>query len=233
MKSKRFIVILLILLVVVALEVLLLTRCGSEEKLPEPPVMTPSPTTVISTPAPAATIAPTPIILMTPPPTLPPVTQAPVTAPDPTPDPTPEPTPKPTATPAPTALPSYGTYLNSGSFSSDTGTKLNMHIDWTAYDDGNGNAVIAVTGSISSYSLYLASIYDGATITLDGHSTTSTTRAINQDDSAGLSTNPIFLTTLTVPLGTSGDMTVSWRYGGTYSGVSLPTIEATGFVSVN
>lgn len=232
MKFKRFFVILLVLLVVIILEVLLLTRCGSGSKAPEPPVMTPSPTADLSTPEPAETSLPTPEILMTPPPTLPPVTQAPA-APPPTPDPTPEPTPEPTATPAPTALPTYGTYLNSGSFSSDTGTKLNMHIDWTAYDDGNGNAVIAVTGSVSSYSLYLASIYDGATISLGSYSTTSTTRAINQDDSAGLSTNPIFLTTLTVPLGTSGDMTVSWRYGGSYSGVDLPFIEATGFVSAN
>ncbi len=231
MKFKRFSVILLVLLVVIILEVLLLTRCGSEDKKPEPPVMTPSPTADLSTPEPVVTVPPTPEIIMTPPPTLPPVTQAP-TAP-PTPEPTPEPTPKPTATPAPTALPSYGTYLNSGSFSSDTGTKLNMHIDWTAYDDGSGNAVIAVTGSVSSYSLYLASIYDGATITLGDYSTTCTTREINQDDSAGLSTNPIFLSTLKVPLGTAGDMTVSWRYGGTYSGVSLPTIDATGYVSAN
>ena len=232
MKFKRFTVILLVLLVVIILEVLLLTRCGSDDKKPEAPVMTPSPTAVLSAPEPVVTVPPTPEIIMTPPPTLPPVTQAPST-PAPTPAPTPDPTPKPTATPAPTALPSYGTYLNSGSFSSDTGTKLNMHIEWTAYDDGNGNAVIAVTGSVSSYSLYLASIYDGATITLGDYSTTSTTRAINQDDSAGLSTNPIFLTTLKVPLGTSGDMTVSWRYGGTYSGISLPTIDASGYVSAN
>ena len=228
MKSKRFILILLVLLAVVFLEVLLLTRCGSKDTTPEAVQMTPSPTADLSTPQPTETPAPTPEITMTPAPTTPPATQAPATA---TPQPTPEPTPEPTATPAPTALPSYGTYLNSGSFSSDTGTKLNMQIEWTAYDDGSGNAVIAITGSVSSYSLYLASIYDGATISLNGYSTTSTTRAINQDDSAGLSTNPIFLTTLTVPLGTAGDMTVSWRYGGSYSGVALDVITASGYVS--
>lgn len=230
MKSKRFITILLVLLVVIVLEVVLLTRCGSEDTATELPRMTPSPTADLSTPAPTETPAPTPeaVIITTPAPTTPPATQAPAT-----PEPTAEPTPEPTATPAPTALPSYGTYLSSGSFSSDTGTILNMQIEWTAYDDGSGNAVIAVTGTVSSYSLYLASIYDGATISLGGYSTTSTTRAINQDDSAGLSSNPIFLTTLTVPKGTSGDMTVVWRYGGSYSGVSLPTIEASGYVSTN
>lgn len=228
MKTKRFITILLVLLAVVVLELLLLTRCGSEEKKPEAPLMTPSPTADLSTPAPTETPAPTPEITMTPTPTTPPATQAPATA---TPKPTPSPTPDPTATPAPTALPSYGTYLNSGSFSSDTGTKLNMQIEWIAYDNGNGNTVLAVTGSVSSYSLYLASIYDGATIRLGDYSTTITTRAINQDDNSGPSTNPIFLTTLTVPKGTEGDMTVVWRYGGTYSGVSLPTIEASGYVS--
>lgn len=48
MKTKRFIAILLVLLAVVVLELLLLTRCGSEEKKPEAPLMTPSPTADLS-----------------------------------------------------------------------------------------------------------------------------------------------------------------------------------------
>lgn len=222
MKQRRLLIVFVVLILIIVLELVLLSQCSRQ---PETdilqPQMTPSPTADLSTPAPTETPAPTP----TPTPTTPPATDPPAT-----PQPTPTPTPEPTDTPAPTATPSYGAEISRGSFSSDTGTSMNMNVEWVAYDNGSGNAVIAVTGTVSSYSLQLMGLYDAATIEMAGYSTTCDTRSIYINEDTARVTSPLFHTTLTVPLGTCDDLTVSWRYGGTYSGVSLPTVDASGYV---
>ena len=201
----------------------MLARCtGAPSDADVEPQMTPSPTTAVITPAPTATSAPTE------PPAA--ATAAPATEIPITPAPTPEPTPDPTDTPAPTATPSYGTVIAEGRFSSDTGTSMNMNVNWVAYDDGSGSAVIALTGTVTSYSLQLASLYDAVTLEMAGYSVTCNTRSIYLEDGVGQTTSPLFYTTLTVPIGTSADMTAVWRYGGSYSGVSLETVTATGYI---
>lgn len=227
MKNRRLLIVFIVLILIIVLELVMLSRCGrpSEPDAPEP-LLTPTPTMDTSTPVPTPTLTPAP--------TIPPATDAPpVITPAPTQEPTPTPSPTPTATPAPTPTPSYGTVIGQGSFSSDTGTSLNMNVEWVAYDDGSGNAVIAVTGTLSSYSLQLATLYDAATIQLGDYSSVCNTRSANIGDDSARVTSPLFYTKLTVPMGTSGDMSVSFRYGGTYSGTALPTIDASGYVYTN
>lgn len=223
MQKRRLIAIFVLLILIIAVELLLLRSCNSRIDTADlKPQMTPSPTTVPATPVPTETPAPTQPPA-TPLPTQPPVvyepTQAPATA-----------TPKPTDTPAPTATPSYGMEISRGSFSSSTGTSMNMNVNWVAYDDGSGNAVISLTGTVTSYSLQLASLYDAVTLEMDGYSTTCNTQSIYLEDGVGQTTSPLFYTKLTVPLGTCADMTATWKYGGSYSGVDLPTVTATGYV---
>lgn len=224
MQKRRLIAIFVILILIIAVEVLMLRSCSFDPDFAaSAPQMTPSPTTIPATPVPTETPAPTQLPA-TSAPTAPPVyepTQAPAT---------PQPTPEPTDTPAPTPTPSYGMEISRGSFSSSTGTSMNMNVNWVAYDDGSGNAVIALTGTVTSYSLQLTSLYDAVTIELDGYSTTCNTQSIYLEDGVGQTTSPLFYTKITVPLGTCADMTATWKYGGSYSGVDLPTIAATGYV---
>lgn len=222
MQKHRLLAIFVILILIILVEVLMLRSCNTDSDLSTgTPQMTSSPTTVPATSVPTESPAPTQL----------PATSAPTLTPVPTEAPaTPQPTPDPTATPAPTPTPSYGMEISRGSFSSSTGTAMNMSVNWVAYDDGSGNAVIALTGTVTSYSLQLTSLYDAVTLELAGYSATCNTQSIYLEDSVGQTTSPLFYTKLTVPLGTCADMTVTWKYGGSYSGVDLPTITATGYV---
>jgi hypothetical protein len=225
MKKGRLVLIFAILIAIIGLEVSLLARCSrsSSEETASQGLMTPSPTHVIVTPAPTATPAPSP--------TAGPATTAPAPTASPAPTATPEPTPSPTPTDTalPTATPSYGTIVAQGSFASDTGTAMNMNVSWVAYDAGDGNAVVAVTGTISSYSLQVTTIYNGATVDFAGYSAVSNTSPIQIQEN-NYTVSPLFYTTVTVPLGTAGDMSVSWRFGGSYGGTALDSVTASGYV---
>lgn len=225
MPKRRLIILFIILILIILVEVLMLRRCTFEPEIVDTqPQATISPTTVPATPDPSATPVPTQIPA-TPAPTAPPVVYEPTQAPA-----TPTPSPNPTDTPAPTTTPSYGMEISRGSFSSSTGTAMNMNVSWVAYDDGNGNAVISLTGTVTSYSLRLTGLYDAVTLELDGYSTTCNTQSIHLEDGVGQTTSPLFYTKLTVPLGTCADMTATWNYGGSYGGVDLPTVTASGYV---
>ncbi len=222
-RTISLVSIFVILILIITVEVLMLRRCSFDPDIGTgEPQMTASPTTAPATPEPSATPEPTQAPT-TPRPTDPPAeyvpTQAPATA-----------TPQPTDAPAPTATPSYGMEISRGSFSSSTGTSMNMNVNWVAYDDGSGNAVIAVIGTVTSYSLQLTNLYDSVSIELNGYSTTCNSQSIYLESGSGQTTSPLFYTKLTVPLGTCADMNVSWRFGGSYSGVDLPTVTASGYV---
>lgn len=224
--KPRIIVIFVFLIVLIALEIFLLTRCVRRDRAAEPAMAQATPQ-ISETLAPAST--PEPTAEPTPAPT-----DTPAPTPEPTAEPTPSPTPEPTATPSPTPeptpTPSYGTVVAQGSFSSDTGTAMNMNIEWVAYDDGAGSAVVAVTGTVTSYSLQLATLYNAATVEFAGVTAVSNTRPVNIEEN-NYTVSPLFYTTVTVPLGTTGDMNVSWRYGGSYGGTAIDIVTATGTVT--
>jgi hypothetical protein len=224
-KKGRLVLIFAILIAIVVLEISLLSRCSrAASGETAQGLMTPSPTQVIITPAP--TPEPTAEPTDSPAPT---GTPAPTVSPAPTETPEPSPTPTPEPTAAPTATPSYGTVVAQGSFSSETGTAMNMNVSWVAYDTGDGNAVVAVTGTVTSYSMQLTTIYNGVTVDLAGYSATCNTSPIYIEEN-NYTVSPLFYTTVTVPLGTAGDMSVSWRYGGSYGGTALDTVTASGYV---
>lgn len=163
---------------------------------------------------------PPPVVIMTdaPAPTAVPVTATPMPTPVPVTD-----TPIPTAEPTPTAVPA-----STGSFSSNTGTALNMNVDWRTEDLGNGTVRVYVTGKIVSYSLDVGGT--SVTVTLNGQSTVCSVGSLLVGDGT-LTTTDLFSTSLDVPAGTSGTMTVDWFFNGSYSGVSMPHITASGTVS--
>ena len=140
----------------------------------------------------------------------------------PTPTPTPPPTPTPTPTPAVSA--------SSGSFRSDTGTGLNIVVDWTLTPGASG-ATLAFTVSTESYSLYNNGAWHALSVQVGGSTYEFDTEAISCDG-PGLETNE--LSTGTIQLSSSdipAAVTVNWHFQGSYGGTELETISASGTVS--
>ncbi len=178
-------------------------RTESPAMTPTPePTATPVPPTPTPEPPPTeAPPPPTPVPTIGPPPTMVPVT----------------PTPEPTLVPAKT-----------GSISSDTGTELDMQVDWQTEDLGGGTTRVTITGKAVSYSLDIGGT--SATVTLGDQSATCRVEQIRIAENKQTVTE-LFTTTLDMPTGSAQTLTVDWRYNGSYGGVSLPHITAEGTVS--
>ncbi len=247
MRRGKIIALVIALVLILVGELYLFARC-SREDMPVPAPLssalaqvqtTSPPVSETMPPAPAYT-APagftSPPVYTAPPATQPPLETAPPTQPPATatPAPTPTPTPEPTATPQPTAPPTDppvtaapGTVVSSGSAVSSTGTNLNLAISWQGVDMGGGTTRYTVSGSIQSYSLQVIS--EPVTVSLGGYSTTVSGNAINVSDDSYAVTS-LFTASLDVPTGTTGNLSATWNFQGSYSGVSLPTVTATGYV---
>jgi len=221
MKTRRVILLFTVLVLIIVAEALLLARCNKDNSIE--PTSAPVLENYTVAPAPTAEPTPMPTPLPTPQPT-------PVPTSIPTAAPTPVPTKKPTPTAAPTPTPQLGTYIASGSFGSNTGTAVNLQVDWSSYDDGSGHTIISLTGSLASYSLNVSSRYSGITVTFNGETSNFTTSAISVSESAH-TVSRLFSGTITVPQGTSGAMQVSYAFKGSYGGVDLPTIDCSGEVT--
>lgn len=136
---------------------------------------------------------------------------------------TPEETPAPeeTVPPAPEDL--------SGSFNSDTGTGLNLTVDWRTFADGDGSRRLRVEVSAVSYSFYTSSLYQSIVLTVDGVSYTADSPELSYDGSE-LAISPMAVFTVDAPdAGTA--VTVVWHYRGSYSGVALEEITASGLIA--
>lgn len=227
MKNGLLIALLVLLVVIIGVELVFLVTQQPQtlEQPAQVPVMTQSPQ-ITMPPVPTQAPVTAPPVPTQAPVTAPPMqTQAPAAAP-PTQAlaPTAAPTAPPTATAAPTAVPA-----SDGSFSSNTGTNLNMTVSWRTEDLGNGNTRVYVMGTVSSYSIDVMNTR--VSISFGSYSATATGSAIQVEDDSARRESPLFSTSLDVPAGTSGTMTVEWAFNGSYSGVSLPTVQASGQVT--
>ena len=211
-KSALSVVLLLVLLAVTA--VLSISRLreedafrGSEDAAvsatPEP---TPSPT---PTPTPTPTATPTP-------------------EPTPTPAPTPTPTPTPEPTPTPPPVP---VNLGSGSFRSDTGTALNLLVNWSAESIDADSAQLTVNIELESYSLFTSALPGSITLTVGGTAYSLGSPAVNYDGTAMIHT-VLASQNLTVARGSSVDIAVDWYYRGSYGGTPLDVISAAGSAAI-
>lgn len=209
-STAGLLVALLLLLLLIIAAFVILRSCAASE-----PVATP-------TPIPTESAEPAPTETETPEPTL-----------TPTPEPTPTPTEEPSPTPEPTEEPVVD---ESGSFRSDTGTGLNLVVDWSATSSGN-DVILTVTLWAESYSLQCSPIYDGATIVIDGEQYAFSTQAVNYDGEDGLASSNLGSVTATLPQGDNGSLSVpitaSWKFGGTYSDTALDVITAEGSVVIS
>ena len=106
---------------------------------------------------------------------------------------------------------------------------MELIVNWRTEDLGNGNTRVYVDGKLSSYSLDVASTT--ATVSFGGQTASATCGAISLPDGSPQTETSLFSVTLDVPRGTNGTMSVDWNFKGTYSGVPLPTVNASGTVT--
>ena len=165
-----------------------------------------------------------------------PAVQAPVyTTPSPTPDPTPVPTAEPTPVPQP-----KGMVISSGTISSNTGSLLNIHADWTAMVEDENNASVTVTVYADSYQLHYTAVTP-VKIKV-GDNTVSVNASDIEYDLGTLKSTLLGTATVTVPLsrGESNTFPISaqWYFGGEYGDgngnrVSLETITCEGAITLS
>lgn len=123
-----------------------------------------------------------------------------------------------------------GEILASGSFASNSGTQLNIQVNWSVRADTFGQKTLDVTVYCNSYSLYTIAIYNGVELSVNGITYSATASAINYGGKSMISTP---LASFSIP-NQSGyvQMTAVWHFNGTYSGVPIGDIRASGAANV-
>lgn len=195
------------MLLLVAVIVVCFVR--TEFPSPEP---TPAPTPVPATASPEISSQPTP-----------------EPTPESTPEPTPEITPEPTPQPTPEPTPQPGRELGSGSFSSDTGTSLNLVVQWSARSSSGTSADITIDIYAQSYSFYTSALPGSITLTVNGTGYSLGSPDIQYGGQEQI-LSLLASKTVSVGLDAQGraepDISVSWSYRGSYGGVELDSISA-------
>ena len=123
-----------------------------------------------------------------------------------------------------------GGMIASGSFMSNTGTSLNIIVNWYAAADMFGNRELMVVVSASSGNLMANSLINGVELSVNGMMYAASNNAVNYMG-GGMTTNT--LATFMIPnvYGTVS-ITAAWHFNGTYSGIPIGTIYASGMATV-
>ncbi|MCR5136607.1 MAG: hypothetical protein K6C12_05860 [Oscillospiraceae bacterium] len=124
----------------------------------------------------------------------------------------------------------YGGMITaSGSFASQTGTSLNLFVSWSAETNAMGQKTLYVTVSTTSYSLYTGSSPNAVELTVNGMTYSATPNAVNYGGSS-IATNVLASFSVPNAMGPAY-LTAVWHFNGTYSGVPISTITASGIAS--
>ena len=117
---------------------------------------------------------------------------------------------------------------NSGQFTSNTGTALELVVDWKTYTSSDGTKMVRFDVSISCLGIHVGSRLDGLHITVDG--VTKSFDCEGADADGGRNTFPLGSYAMEMS-GDSADVSVAWDFRGTYSGVQMEQVTATGTVT--
>ena len=119
-----------------------------------------------------------------------------------------------------------GSVLNSGAFQSNTGTGLNIRVDWSAVRGVMGEKTLEVQVSTLSYSLYSIEMPSGVELTVNGAVYIGRSAAVNYSGRSQI-TSP--LASFSIPnLSGTVQLSTVWHFNGSYSGVALSDIRASG-----
>ena len=122
------------------------------------------------------------------------------------------------------------TLTGSGSFMSNTGTSLNIIVNWYAGVDIYGNRGLMIVVSASSGNLMAGSLLNGVEVSVNGMSYAASNNPINYSGGS-LAANT--LATFTIP-NVYGNVSITavWHFNGTYGGVPIGSIYASGMATV-
>ena len=124
----------------------------------------------------------------------------------------------------------------SGNFQNYPVSSFGLYCDWNASQSVTGNySSVTLNVYLSYYTIGVGARDDG-NVNINGSSQTYGTAAIN-DYSTGWKKKLLKTHTVTVPHNSDGtkscSISASWRFGGTYSGVSIGTITASTTITLN
>lgn len=201
MKRDNVVTIFAIMIVAVVIIGIILLAFGPAEKEEEPEA-----TVNVETPTPE-TPQPTPEVIETP---------TPIETPEPTPEPTPEVTPEPV-------------YVvdAKGSFSSNTGTYLNVKADWTATSQYGNTAYLTIDISAVHYSFFTSAL-PGSIVLKVGDEVINLGSPDISYDGNDQKTTLMASKRVEVPVGSTVPISIEWHYRGSYGGVELEVIELSG-----
>lgn len=120
-----------------------------------------------------------------------------------------------------------GSVSNSGSFTSNTGSGIELKVEWKTFNDDDGALKVRLNISLSCYSIYVGSRYSGLEIDLGGSTRYLDTDAISYTGSG--TTILIGSCVMDMP-DSSVDAEVTWAYKGTYNGEQIDYITADGTI---
>ena len=125
---------------------------------------------------------------------------------------------------------SGGSVVNSGSFKSNTGTALDIIVDWSVVRDSLGENTLEVQVFTQSYSLTSIALENGVELTVNGTMYRGRSAAVNY---SGRTLATSLLASFSIP-NLSGPLCLSavWHFNGTYSGTPLTDIRAEGFANI-
>ncbi|MCD7903514.1 MAG: hypothetical protein LUF91_07155 [Oscillospiraceae bacterium] len=177
-------------------------------------------------------------------------TGRPVEDSSPTPAPTasPSPTPFPTPTEAPvfetrapieddaaeeqeSADPEDTRTRQSGSFRSDTGTGLNLRVDWVAEPDASGGWTLSVSYYAVSYGFQSSRLSGGLVLTVDDVRYSADTPEMNVAGDAQMESLLAEFPAVSVS-GDTVSVSATWDYRGEYSGTELDEITASAVLTL-
>ena len=230
-KAVLFII---VFLLVIAVAVNLLMDMQSEKKAEATPTNDPYANTVtpsVETQPALETPQPTPAIVPSVAPTATPTPTATV----PTASPTPTPIPTATTEPVQPVIP-QGEVIGSGSFTSDTGTPLNLRADWTATVLDSERVEVTVNVYLVSYQIEVRELYNAVNVSVGDQYASADSPAIKWENNTRLETLlASTVHTLSLPSGSSASfpLAAQYQFGGTYSKVELPVIECGGTIELS
>lgn len=230
-KAVLFII---VFLLVIAVAINLLMDMQSERKADATPTDDPYANTVtpsVETQPALEMPQPTPAIAPSTSPTATPVPATPV--PTQTQNPTPVPTE--TSEPVQPVIP-QGEVIGSGSFTSDTGTPLNLRADWTATVLDAEHVEVTVNVYLVSYQIEVRELYNAVNVSVGDQYASADSPAIKWENNTRLETLlASTVHTLSLPSGSSASfpLAAQYQFGGTYSKVDLPVIECGGTIELS
>lgn len=125
----------------------------------------------------------------------------------------------------------------SGSYSNYPVTSFGLYVEWSATQSVTGNYSNVTQKIYLSYYTIGVGARDDATSTINGTKVTYSTDAIN-DYSSGWKKKLLYTHTVTVYHNSAGaanniPLSATWRFSGSYSGVSIGTITASTTINLN